>query len=1098
MLILVAVVTNARQIMPDEAKLVAAEFFSNSSSTAECSTGCRRITPAIKSTTLEQTQPYYVYNAGNNAGFVIVAGDNRVNKILGYSDVGKFDNDNIPPQLRALLEQYALTIQSLSETQEPDASWTSTNAAATEGSVLLKTANWGQGFPYNKQCPIIENVQAPTGCVATAMAIVMKYHNWPEKYDWSSMPIDNPSDVNSDAIAVLMSDIGKSVEMRYGATESSTNSENVRYAFVEDFNYSNAINQLFLKYLDFEMLSPSTCIQTIKNQIEKSQPCLFSGVSSDGMGHMFVCDGYEGDLIHINWGWNGAFNGYYALSLNNDREMVYTNSQLLLSEIKKDPADYSRVFIDSSVNYEDRVGYGLNVRNRNIKAGEPIQFVVTSMGAPLDFCGDITLALIDKDENIKELLGGRDKAVYRIDDEERARLSYTDKFHRFYWDSRWGTYYFEHNPSETDYVCVVAKEDGCSQWEIVPGTETSANRVPAVGNTPKTIHMNIINNDGARILMDETAPGVNCVLDENNDILCGQEFGISALSLEGFPSLNLCGYQTLYVCPASGMEDTTGEYFAGVTLSAFGVDEITIVANVKRFADLTNFEVALDDYDTLSHKLTGVNAENLGELTIHGKLSAQDLEWLVDVAPNLSILDISDTDLEYLTRLPMWLKSIELPKMLKQIYPFALCGKPLMNTLVLPESIDYIHDNAFFQSGSLTNIISLSAVPPTVAENAFAEFCNLRPGHNYFPILFVPYGSLQSYKEADGWKNFKLIVECDDSNVDFDIYEHNGYTLNLVSNYARILNFPYDEDVVTIPEFFEINNKKYQSLTLECKQEDRYELDGNIKVRTLTIPGTIFAIGPNCFSLCNHLTHVYINEGVEEIYEYAFGHNCSLAEIYLPSTLKLCHIRAFYGNDNLRAIAYDTTSPVRMYGEELEYAFEDGVYENAILYVPEEALTVFRITEPWCNFLNIQNYFGYRVASIMISPESCTGEVGNEIQLEVNVLPNNATFKDVTFISSSPEVATVSATGLVKLNAKGSATIRATASDGSGIYSECQVIVNDNSGTDELFVDKNTDVRIYSTTGNLIYEGKYSLANLSKGVYMVVINGISYKQIIQW
>lgn len=1084
--LIIAVIVHARQISEDEATSIASEFL-NSATVKQASAKVGVCRAKARDAANADAAPFYVYNADDNKGFVIVSGDDRAQRILGYSDKGSFDFNNLPPQLDAMLEQYEKQLSSIPDCIPAHSSWSvQANVGSSEERVLLETVNWGQGAPYNTKCPIIDGIQAPTGCVATAMAIVMKYHNWPERYDWDSMLISDAQSNGINSIAELMSDIGKSVEMKYGIDESSTNSEQVRYALVEDFNFSNSLNQLFLKYLDFEMLLPSACIQIIKNQIDKSQPCLFSGTTPDGKGHMFVCDGYDGDLIHINWGWDGAFNGYYDLNISNDREMIYSDSQLLLSEIQKGNDNYSRVFIDSSVNYDARVGYGLNIRNKDIKAGETIQFVVSSLGAPLDFCGDITLALVDENDNIKELLDGDTPLVYRIDNEERTRCSYNDKFHRFYWDSRWRNYYFKNDPSERDCVCVVSKEDGSSEWKIVPGTITASNKVSAHGNTPKTIHINIVNEDGVRIGMDN-------VLDEENNILSGQVFGISALSTDGFPSLNLSGYQTLYVCPASGVEGTTGEYFADVVLSAFGVPEITIVATIQKFSDLKKIEVHLDDYNTLADKLEDVSPAEIGEIIISGKLSSQDLEWLSATALNILKLDIGNTDLENITKLPLWLQTLELPKNMKQIYPYAFSSKPLLNTLIVPRNADFIHENAFYQSGQLMNVISLSETPPSADQNAFSEFCNLRSTtiNNYYPILYVPKGSLKRYEEASGWKDFKLIVECDTSNVKFDIIEHDGFKLNRVSDYARILNFPYDEERLTIPDFFEINSKKYQSLTLECREEDRYGLEADIKLKSLTVSGNIHAICNGCFSGCDNLKSIYILEGVEEI-ESAFRSN-NIEEIYLPSSLRLCHIRAFYGSNHIRHIGYNAMTPAKTYGEEWENAFENEVYENAMLYVPQEAIPIFKETEPWRNFKSIQNYFGYLVSSISLTPVTVTGKEGEQIHINATVFPEDVTDKTILWSSSDESVATVDESGLISLLRKGTVVITASATDGSGVSAECVVVVTDEAGIESIQTDKNTYVKIFNLSGILVYEGIYSEANLEADYYIVVCDGKNVK-----
>lgn len=112
-------------------------------------------------------------------------------------------------------------------------------------------------------------------------------------------------------------------------------------------------------------------------------------------------------------------------------------------------------------------------------------------------------------------------------------------------------------------------------------------------------------------------------------------------------------------------------------------------------------------------------------------------------------------------------------------------------------------------------------------------------------------------------------------------------------------------------------------------------------------------------------------------------------------------------------------------------------------------------------------------------------------------MPENATSKAVEWNSDNTEVATVDANGLVRLLAQGTATITATATDGSGVQAQCTVIVNMSTGIENMLVDADTDVTIYSTTGVLLFEGRYSDAILNKGIYIVVTPDKQFKRLIK-
>ena len=141
---------------------------------------------ALRSASAAGEADYFVFNVPGDGGFVIVAGDDRVRPVLGYSHSGSFDPDNLPENLRGMLAFYQEQItwaedNAVEASPAISAEWSQyqsgTALRAAGNGVLLETANWGQGEPYNRMTP--EN--AVTGCVATAMGIIMRYHEYPDK-----------------------------------------------------------------------------------------------------------------------------------------------------------------------------------------------------------------------------------------------------------------------------------------------------------------------------------------------------------------------------------------------------------------------------------------------------------------------------------------------------------------------------------------------------------------------------------------------------------------------------------------------------------------------------------------------------------------------------------------------------------------------------------------------------------------------------------------------------------------------------------------------------------------------------------------------------
>ncbi|MCI5058361.1 MAG: thiol protease/hemagglutinin PrtT [Flavobacteriales bacterium] len=299
---------------------------------------------------------FHVVNV-NNDGFVVVAADNEVKPILGYSTNGQFDPNNIPVQLQDLINSWQEGIEREIKDAIPASTYTSnlwtqalqgSFSGSRSGSVApLTTTTWNQWPRYNKFCP----GGAPTGCVATAVAQIMKYHNHPPQgsgshsythpdygtlsanfgatsYDWSVMPnkLTSSSSQNEiDEVAKVNYHIGVSLDMDYGPNGSATYSYKVRNALKDHFNYKNSVS---LKYR--YSYSLSSWKNMLKNELDNNRVVYHSGFCPDpAAGHAFVIDGYDtNDMFHVNWGWGGSYNGYFEINnLNPGSTYTWNQSQ---------------------------------------------------------------------------------------------------------------------------------------------------------------------------------------------------------------------------------------------------------------------------------------------------------------------------------------------------------------------------------------------------------------------------------------------------------------------------------------------------------------------------------------------------------------------------------------------------------------------------------------------------------------------------------------------------------------------------------------------------------------------------------------------------
>lgn len=284
---------------------------------------------------------FYVFNNPNRQGFTIVAADDCVTPLLGFSEESTFDYDSMPDNMKAWLESYQSQIE-WAIANGIDASSVKATAKRDNIAPLIQT-RWDQGSPYNDLCPVYnesEHTRCATGCVATAMAQIMKFHEWPVKgkgsnsyrcynytygidfgtlsmnfgdttFDWANMTDrynSSSTQEQKDAVATLMYACGISVNMGYGPSSGAQSTEPA-WAFVNNFDYDKGTTYYLRDYF-----SGSEWEEMMYNELAARRPIMYDGVTDNREGHEFVCDGYRDGYFHINWGWGGMSDGYFLLS----------------------------------------------------------------------------------------------------------------------------------------------------------------------------------------------------------------------------------------------------------------------------------------------------------------------------------------------------------------------------------------------------------------------------------------------------------------------------------------------------------------------------------------------------------------------------------------------------------------------------------------------------------------------------------------------------------------------------------------------------------------------------------------------------------------
>ena len=351
---LLVTILYANPVTLEQARQTAADFLASQSK------GGRRAPAQIVSqqTVLNAVDasgnPYlYAFNTGGNAGYVIVSGDDRFREVLGYSASGNLDNDNMPAHIKAWLQGYVDEMKYYESIgYQPSASTSNTTHRAVKAPIIpLLTTAWDQGDPYNNMCPVyVDGKLSVTGCVATAMAQVVCYtarHSSKElttlkkdipgytistksgnmqvkgisadtvSFDWTNMRdtyywYESYSIDQAYAVAKLMACCGKSVQMDYSSSESGAYTPDVAKALVDYFDFDTTTKSIVR-----DDYSYAQWIDLMYAELAAGRPVQYGGQSSGG-GHSFVIDGYDGDeLFHVNWGWSGEPDSYYALSVLN-------------------------------------------------------------------------------------------------------------------------------------------------------------------------------------------------------------------------------------------------------------------------------------------------------------------------------------------------------------------------------------------------------------------------------------------------------------------------------------------------------------------------------------------------------------------------------------------------------------------------------------------------------------------------------------------------------------------------------------------------------------------------------------------------------------
>ena len=373
---------------------------------------------------------FYVFEINGGRGFVVVAGDDAANPILAYS----FDHpaptiDTLYSNVWAWFNHANKAIRAARRASAaPHPLWQEGPSLASVSNVI-ETALWSQHEPYNRECPIINGARSLTGCAATATAIIMYHHRWPEKavgttepyytptlnefidsrdinhtYAWDDMLFDynnSYTTAQGDAVATLMADIGHAYAADYmvEATGALPNFE----MLCGSFSYLPS-----MKYAMREEYTDEDWYSLLRADIDANNPIFYSGYNeSYNEGHAFVVDGYtDNNYFHINWGWAGDYNGFFLLDELYPSEFDFNHEQWIINSL----IPYRGGTYEG---WMQMYSPGLEYEDVPIEVGTPFNIArVTICNAGLsNFYGEVVVAHTNSLGNIKELVS----EIYSID-----------------------------------------------------------------------------------------------------------------------------------------------------------------------------------------------------------------------------------------------------------------------------------------------------------------------------------------------------------------------------------------------------------------------------------------------------------------------------------------------------------------------------------------------------------------------------------------------------------------------------------------------------------------------------------------------------------
>lgn len=951
----------------------------------------QEVTAFSRQKNLSENEPFYVFNAEDDGGFVIVSGDDRTAPILGYADHGTLQQENMPDNLRYWLKSYEEQIRLLDEGNATTVTMRRSPTAMPAINPLIKTA-WGQSSPYDNRTPEItaEGIlwHCLTGCVATAIAQVMYYYQWPKSspaipayttntlklycpelpattFKWDQMKLTydyRETGAAANAVAELMVYVGQAVNMNYKKDASSAYMNLDALATL--FGYSkNALN------VDRSNYTTDQWERLLYNELANNRPVLYMG-STDTDAHEFICDGYDGnDLFHLNWGWGGEGDGFFVLSVakvdvclagSSDKiGFVFGQSATINFQPAKDDEQIIPELKPSVSNFTDAT-YSRNSTTTNFRnillSGCSIQ-ATYHYNPSTAYSIDLGWALFDGAE-MQEVLASTpikisESGSYSAPESVQFGAGLDDGLYRL------GLVY--RASGSTDWIvlpfnaCIYAQIDGKTLTLRGAKDDISfrVNNIEYSGDQGEgevlQMTVNITNTSDN---MQET---IYCWLgqDSKNWKYMGKALGYIEPGETGDVQFNIkpmtAGTNDIRITT-----DEEGKKVVGTsTVTIYTVKEKTIDniifschdgtknAKVKghTFTNLTTESVTIPPSVTVngtSYKVVEVARGAFENSFIKNLTIKQGIKIIGDRA----FLGVS------------WLKKVVLPEGVEQLGQDAFRSCEELREVHLPKTLKNFGKEVFCGCNNLNTILSAIEEPYDIQASVFHtleydEEQELYTEQFTSATLLVPQDVKEKYQAAEGWKEFTRIYQGSVhattlSGITYRYVDGDDVAIVTEGN----INTLKGKDVV-IPSSIKVKGKSYKVVSISGFTDfsDYY-------INSLTIEPGIEEIGNYAF-FENSFPKVIIPEGVDRIGNHAFGFCSLLNEVHLPSTLKHIGHRAFYSCSGLNSVVSFMPEPCPINRDVFLNTWNGDKFTEATLYVPIGSRSKYKAAAGWKEFSKI-------------------------------------------------------------------------------------------------------------------------------------------------